>query len=314
MSQTEIMDLSIMEKVVIQGDLSRLTPQERLVYYTKLCESLGLNPLTKPFDYLMLDKKLVLYAKKDCTDQLRKMQKISVNIASRERIGDVYCVTARATAPDGRFDESMGVVSLTKKETVWDEKRNRYVATGNIIPLSGDDLANALMKAETKSKRRVTLSIVGLGMLDETEIETMPEIQQIVDEEPLGEIQKNQEPKEPAKSQQAGRQAQKETRKPQSQSGATPNPTPAPTHAQAGTKDIYQLLDFKTGISPGGVTFAKMKVVNLTFGQEEIFIVREPSVIEQTGTIQNTSKFNLDIQEENGFKLVQGIQIVGEAA
>ena len=30
------------------------------------------------------------------------------------------------------------------------------------------------MKAETKAKRRVTLSICGLGMLDETEVETIP--------------------------------------------------------------------------------------------------------------------------------------------
>ncbi len=30
------------------------------------------------------------------------------------------------------------------------------------------------MKAETKSKRRVTLSLCGLGMLDESEVETIP--------------------------------------------------------------------------------------------------------------------------------------------
>ena len=36
------------------------------------------------------------------------------------------------------------------------------------------DPANVLMKAETKAKRRATLSILGLGMLDETEIETIP--------------------------------------------------------------------------------------------------------------------------------------------
>jgi hypothetical protein len=35
-------------------------------------------------------------------------------------------------------------------------------------------LANALMKAETKSKRRVTLSICGLGFLDETEADSIP--------------------------------------------------------------------------------------------------------------------------------------------
>jgi hypothetical protein len=35
-------------------------------------------------------------------------------------------------------------------------------------------MANALMKAETKAKRRVTLSICGLGMLDESEVESIP--------------------------------------------------------------------------------------------------------------------------------------------
>nr|MBA2706681.1 hypothetical protein [Gemmatimonadaceae bacterium] len=40
--------------------------------------------------------------------------------------------------------------------------------------LKGDALANALMKAVTKAKRRVTFSICGLGTLDETELETIP--------------------------------------------------------------------------------------------------------------------------------------------
>jgi hypothetical protein len=41
----------------------------------------------------------------------------------------------------------------------------------SIKGLSGEALANATMKAETKAKRRLTLSLVGLGFLDESEIE-----------------------------------------------------------------------------------------------------------------------------------------------
>ena len=44
------------------------------------------------------------------------------------------------------------------------------------MSLNCDDLANAFMKAETKAKRRVTLSICGLGILDETEIETIKNV------------------------------------------------------------------------------------------------------------------------------------------
>jgi hypothetical protein len=148
---------SIVESVIVKGDLAKLSPEERTRYYSEVCRSVGLNPLTKPFEYLQLNGKLTLYARKDATDQLRQIHGVSLTIVSREQVGDVYVVTARATTGAGRSDESIGAVSI-----------------GN---LKGDALANALMKAETKAKRRVTLSICGLGLLDETEVETIPDAQ-----------------------------------------------------------------------------------------------------------------------------------------
>lgn len=142
------------ELALIKNDLSALTPEERVDLYNKTCESLGLNPLTQPFGYLSLGNKLCLYAKKDTTDQLRKIHNVSITITSRTKEDGIYCVTAKPKMPDGREDESLGAVSIAN--------------------LKGDALANALMKAETKAKRRATLSICGLGMLDETEIETIP--------------------------------------------------------------------------------------------------------------------------------------------
>ena len=47
----------------------------------------------------------------------------------------------------------------------------------SIKGLAGDALVNAKLKAITKAKRRVTLSICGLGFLDETEIDTIPTAQ-----------------------------------------------------------------------------------------------------------------------------------------
>jgi hypothetical protein len=118
----------IMERVIAVGDLSKLQPEERVLYYNRTCESLGLNPLTRPFEYIYLNNKLTLYARKDCTDQLRSLKRVSVAIVDRQRIEDIYAVTARATMPDGRTDESIGAVP--------------------IAGLKGDNLANALMKAE----------------------------------------------------------------------------------------------------------------------------------------------------------------------
>jgi hypothetical protein len=160
-------DMDIVERVVAAGDLSKLTAQERVAYYKATCDSLGLNPLTRPFEYIVLNGKMTLYARKDCTDQLRRLHHMSRCIISREVINGIYVVTARATMPSGEQDESIGAVSIEG--------------------LSKDALANALMKAETKAKRRVTLSIIGLGWLDESEIETIPQAS-VVEQEPVAPV------------------------------------------------------------------------------------------------------------------------------
>lgn len=142
------------EAALVGGDLSKLPTEQRVEYYNAVCTSLGLNPLTKPFAYISLNGKLVLYALKDCTEQLRAIHNISLTITSREVLEGVYVVTARAIRPDGRQDESTGAVPIDN--------------------LKGEARANAMMKAETKAKRRITLSICGLGMLDETEADSIP--------------------------------------------------------------------------------------------------------------------------------------------
>lgn len=143
-----------LENVVIKNDLKDLTAEEKINYYNSVCSSLGLNPLTQPLGYIPLNGKLTLYAKRDCTDQLRRIHNVSIVITSRTLDGDIYSVTAQASIGN-RTDESIGAVSLGTTK--------------------GDARANLLMKAETKAKRRATLSICGLGLLDETEVESIHE-------------------------------------------------------------------------------------------------------------------------------------------
>ncbi|HEX2279978.1 MAG TPA: hypothetical protein VHN13_23080, partial [Candidatus Tectomicrobia bacterium] len=102
----------VVEQVGIGGDLSELNAGQRAEYYAAVCRSLGLNPLTKPFKYLALHGKLRLYALRDCAEQLRRLHGISIYIAHRERMDDIYVVTARAKDRQGREDESTGAVPL----------------------------------------------------------------------------------------------------------------------------------------------------------------------------------------------------------
>lgn len=152
---TPVKASEIAEAVLLRGDISQLKPEERAKYVVRLCESLGLNPMTRPIEFIMLSGRLTPYVKKDGTDQLRKLHGVSVTgLDAAEREG-LYIVTAKVQDRDGRTD----------------------VATGALVikGLQGEARANAVMKCETKAKRRATLSICGLGFLDESELDTIPD-------------------------------------------------------------------------------------------------------------------------------------------
>jgi hypothetical protein len=145
---------ALIESVITKGDLAKLSPQERTQYYIRVCESVGLNPFTRPLEYLTLSGKMVLYARRDAADQLRKINGISVEVVSQKIDGDLFIAHVRASDKTGRKDEDFGAVS--------------------IVGLKGEARANAILKGITKAKRRVTLSIAGLGFLDETEVDDIP--------------------------------------------------------------------------------------------------------------------------------------------
>ena len=154
-------DTSVVSALILNGDLGKLSPQEKILYYNGYCDRLGLDPFTKPFDILRLNGKEILYCTRSGAQQLNKLHNVSHQITSRELIdvAGVYQVTARACLPDGRCTESIGAVS--------------------IVGMKGEQYANAIMKAETKSKRRATLDLLGLGVMDEVEVESIPNAQKV---------------------------------------------------------------------------------------------------------------------------------------
>lgn len=143
----------IIESLILNGDLSKLNPKQKVEYYNKYCLALGLNPVTQPFSILLLNGKQKLYCGREGTAQLSKVHSVSHEIISTETVNGVYVVKAKAIT-GSRYTSSTGAVAIEG--------------------LKGDALCNAIMKAETKAKRRATLDLLGLGMLDETEVNTIP--------------------------------------------------------------------------------------------------------------------------------------------
>lgn len=158
MSLVDANHLSAVESALAMNDLSKLTTQQRISYYNAVCESVGLNPLTQPFAYIVLDGRLTLYARKECSEQLRKINSVSTQIIEKVESEDFFEVHVRAGDRAGRFEEDFASVYLFDK---YGKK------------LSGTNLANAKMKCVTKAKRRVTLAISGLGVIDESELDSI---------------------------------------------------------------------------------------------------------------------------------------------
>ena len=144
----------IISSLVLDGDISKMNQVQKVEYYNRFCQSLGLNPLTQPFQIIKFQGKRETLCHEGLYRVLRKIYGVSISELTSQELRGIFIVTAKAINKEGKTDAATGAVS--------------------VAGLSGDGLANALMKAETKAKRRVTLSICGLGILDESETETIP--------------------------------------------------------------------------------------------------------------------------------------------
>jgi hypothetical protein len=153
--QSTALTLAELKSMVMDGDFSKLSKAQRDQYIELFCAERGLDWKSGPFKWLMLNGKLVPYATRDCADQLRRINGVSIAITAETYDRGLLTVHVRATDKTGRTDEDYGTVP-------WSEK------------MAPEFAANMKLKAVTKAKRRVTLSISGLGWLDETEVEDIP--------------------------------------------------------------------------------------------------------------------------------------------
>jgi len=146
------LDAAVVRAVILEKNLAKLDDGQRVAYVKKICELVGISWISKPFDIIkMPGVGEILYANKSCGSQLRKVYGIALAIVETwEAAGNIF-VKIHARDKFGREDEDIGFAP--------------------IAGLKGEKHGNAFLKAVTKGKRRVTLSICGLGFLDETEVE-----------------------------------------------------------------------------------------------------------------------------------------------
>lgn len=135
-------------------DTSSLRLDQKAAVLEGLARALGLNPLSQPVIFLKTQGREVVYVTKVGTDQIAsrlRLQRRTIHGPDVRKVHgkDLAFCQVEVTAPDGRSEMSTATLPIT-------------------------DPVNDLMKVESKAKRRATLSIAGLGLLTEEEIETIP--------------------------------------------------------------------------------------------------------------------------------------------
>lgn len=150
--------MSKLEPLVVTGELIFLTGEERIRFYVQVCESMGLNPLSRPLQFFeQIDRNgkrvLILYALRGACVQLARNHNLTTSLSAATFEHDAVMFTATVRNPAGRVDSAVGAVSIKG--------------------LEGKEFADAIMASQTKAKRRSILDFVGSGLLDESEVEGM---------------------------------------------------------------------------------------------------------------------------------------------
>lgn len=159
----------ILTQLILKGDLSILTDEEKMLYAKQVADAAGVSLLMRPFDFIeakIAGKSTVkLYANKNCAEQIRQKYNVNISIDDPKKLDDMLIIRGRATMlmPDGstRFEEDIVPIEIEKIP----------YGKSEFMPIKGVELANAVMKATTKLKRRLTFSIIGLGIMGIDDLE-----------------------------------------------------------------------------------------------------------------------------------------------
>jgi hypothetical protein len=143
-------------------DLESLSEEQRQEYVRNVCKHMGVPPELNLVMLTYLDenegpRRLVAYAKRGATEIIRNNRGINVTDLRQDKIGGSIVWTATGKDSTGRQEMSSG---------------SKF-----IDGLTGKDLDDAIMTAQTRACRRMTLQFVGAGVLDESEVNPAKAIQ-----------------------------------------------------------------------------------------------------------------------------------------
>lgn len=148
------------------GNVSAMSPDEKDYVLAKLCERYGLDFVLRPFELISFRGVEKFYMTASATNQLAAQKSLSREVLDTTfdlEKGIASCAV-RVSDPTGRAETGSAFINISR--FVQDASMPSGVRKD---VMSGEDLANALAKLETKAKRRVTMAFFGVpdGAMDD---------------------------------------------------------------------------------------------------------------------------------------------------
>ncbi len=148
-------------------DWTNVSEKDRIRAVVAMCKVLNISPALNPFYFINLPEqgktpaRTILYPGSESTALIAKGNNISLQITNKwlDKESNIYFVEGYGIDGAGRKIENIAAT---------------YMAGYNGV-LTGQHRANAMMKTVTKFQRRTVLSMVGLSIPDDDEIERLHE-------------------------------------------------------------------------------------------------------------------------------------------
>lgn len=146
----------MLDKYELVSDYSKLSAAEREEFIRSVCADLNIPVGLRLIGFAWMNqpdgsRSMVPYAKRGATDRIRA--KHSVSLYDLVRVEIDGCVAFKAYGQDGQGRKEVAIGAAPAPSST-----------------KGEAFASAVMTAETRAGRRLTLKFAGLGLLDESEI------------------------------------------------------------------------------------------------------------------------------------------------
>lgn len=152
--------IGAVETALMMNNFGALTKAQRALVILKKCEQIGVSIWLQPYAWGTMDGKLVPVPLKGLFQQLRAKNNLTITKIEEEIDKELGIFMVKV---HGRVTGSSGVV-----------REDMGLGVVGIKGLTGDPLANAMMKAHTKAKNRLTGSLCGGDSgIDDTEMSSV---------------------------------------------------------------------------------------------------------------------------------------------